>query len=168
MMCGHYAARAGMHGGDSDSGPVVNLRVESDEVDEAQLTYRTAFHVTVPPGRSGRERWDTSWTTGWRSGYPKTPGRSCAAESDPTVWIPAATAQGSIDPVGELRARRGAAAGSETVRLPRPVFDYVVVHELCHLKRRDHSPEFWALVKRLMPEYEERKAWLEAHEVAVG
>jgi len=53
-------------------------------------------------------------------------------------------------------------------RVPKPVFEYVLVHELCHLRHRHHSPEFWALVKRVLPDYEERKRWLEAHEVRVG
>ena len=37
--------------------------------------------------------------------------------------------------------------------LPRDLADYVVVHELCHLKECNHSPRFWALVAKEMPEY---------------
>lgn len=44
-------------------------------------------------------------------------------------------------------------------RVPKPVFEYVVVHELCHLQHRDHSAAFWALVKRVLPDYPEYKAW---------
>lgn len=36
----------------------------------------------------------------------------------------------------------------ELARMPRFVLDYVIVHELAHLVRADHSPEFWALVNR--------------------
>jgi hypothetical protein len=53
-------------------------------------------------------------------------------------------------------------------RVPKAVFEYVVVHELCHLRHRDHSQEFWALVKRVLPGFEERKAWLAEHEVRLG
>jgi predicted metal-dependent hydrolase len=52
--------------------------------------------------------------------------------------------------------------------VPKPVFEYVVVHEVCHLEHRDHSPAFWALVKRVVPDYQERKEWLEEHEVRLG
>lgn len=37
------------------------------------------------------------------------------------------------------------------------VADYVIAHELCHLKQMDHSPKFWALVGELIPEYQELK-----------
>jgi len=43
---------------------------------------------------------------------------------------------------------------------PVDVIDYVVVHELCHLTRRDHSPAFWALVARWRPDWRERRLWL--------
>lgn len=43
---------------------------------------------------------------------------------------------------------------------PPAVLDYVVVHELCHLKQMNHSPEFWAEVAAVLPEYEKEKKWL--------
>lgn len=46
------------------------------------------------------------------------------------------------------------------VMAPEPVCDYVVIHELCHLKYLDHSPRFWNLVERICPDYEQYKKWL--------
>ena len=46
------------------------------------------------------------------------------------------------------------------MQLPPPVIDYVVVHELSHLKMPDHSPEFWREVRRVMPDYELHRRWL--------
>ena len=36
---------------------------------------------------------------------------------------------------------------------PQECIDYVIIHELCHLRYMDHSPEFWELVSRFCPEW---------------
>lgn len=47
--------------------------------------------------------------------------------------------------------------------VPTEVLDYVVVHELCHRKEMNHSPQFWAEVRKVLPDYEKRKSWLKEH-----
>ena len=48
------------------------------------------------------------------------------------------------------------------VRMPDAVRDYVLIHELMHLKRMDHSPKFWKLVAEACPDFEASRAWLRA------
>ena len=43
---------------------------------------------------------------------------------------------------------------------PEIIRDYVVVHELCHLKEMNHSKKFWAEVANVMPEYKIYEKWL--------
>ena len=43
---------------------------------------------------------------------------------------------------------------------PEEIRDYVVIHELCHRKHLNHSPEFWAEVQRYCPDYRVCKKWL--------
>mgnify|MGYP003625567267 CR=1 FL=1 len=43
---------------------------------------------------------------------------------------------------------------------PNRMVDYVVIHELCHLIRHDHSPAFWKEMSRCMPGYESCRVWL--------
>jgi hypothetical protein len=47
--------------------------------------------------------------------------------------------------------------------MPRPVCDYVLVHELMHLRRMDHSPAYWRLVAEACPDYRAARDWLRRH-----
>jgi predicted metal-dependent hydrolase len=49
------------------------------------------------------------------------------------------------------------------VLMPSWVRDYVLLHELMHLKRLDHSPRFWKLVAAACPNYQQARAWLGAN-----
>ncbi|MEM4255330.1 MAG: SprT family zinc-dependent metalloprotease [Candidatus Norongarragalinales archaeon] len=46
------------------------------------------------------------------------------------------------------------------IMAPPSVIDYVIIHELAHLKEKNHTKEFWELVKNAMPNYEEKREWL--------
>jgi predicted metal-dependent hydrolase len=46
---------------------------------------------------------------------------------------------------------------------PFEVLDYVVVHELCHLREPNHSPRFWRLVASRRPGWPRQRDWLTAH-----
>ncbi|MCK9392139.1 MAG: M48 family metallopeptidase [Syntrophales bacterium] len=43
---------------------------------------------------------------------------------------------------------------------PPPVIDYVVIHELAHIREKNHSPHFWALVGKICPDYRNQRRWL--------
>jgi predicted metal-dependent hydrolase len=61
---------------------------------------------------------------------------------------------GSCTPKGEVQYNW------RIIMAPNSVCDYVVVHELCHLIQHDHSPKFWKLVERVVPDYDDSKGWL--------
>jgi hypothetical protein len=50
------------------------------------------------------------------------------------------------------------------VRMPAWIRDYVIIHELMHLKRMDHSPAFWSLVAAACPEHLAARCWLRDHQ----
>jgi predicted metal-dependent hydrolase len=64
---------------------------------------------------------------------------------------------GSCSPTGHI------CLNWRLVTMPRWVQDYVMYHELMHLKRMDHSRAFWRLVAQVCPDYEAARAWLRRH-----
>jgi predicted metal-dependent hydrolase len=46
------------------------------------------------------------------------------------------------------------------IMAPKSAIDYVVVHELAHIRHKNHSPTFWNLVASVMPSYKDQQRWL--------
>lgn len=54
------------------------------------------------------------------------------------------------------------------IQTPASVRDYIILHELAHLRHPNHSPAFWAEVGRVCPEYRKAEAWLKANSGGLG
>jgi predicted metal-dependent hydrolase len=72
--------------------------------------------------------------------------------------------------IGDQRSRWGSCSSRGTlsfswrlVLAPRPVLDYVVVHELCHLRHAHHRSSFWRMVENAWPLFDEHRRWLREH-----
>lgn len=61
---------------------------------------------------------------------------------------------------GSCSTRRTLSFAWRLIMSPLDVVDYVVVHELVHLRAHNHSKDFWAGVKEIMPDYKEKLEWL--------
>ncbi len=46
------------------------------------------------------------------------------------------------------------------LKAPEDVIDYIILHELCHLKIKEHSHHYWDHIRRCMPNYQEKIEWL--------
>jgi predicted metal-dependent hydrolase len=51
----------------------------------------------------------------------------------------------------------------QSILLPPRIIDYIVVHELVHLREPHHTPAFWRAVERALPDWEARRRWLAEH-----
>lgn len=143
----------------------------ADRLDEARAREQA-------PDRLGLADWDGAWLAGQRLVAP--PG-------DMTSWY----RRVARDRVGEAlslhgerlgisgwsririadqRSRWGSCSTSGTLSFswrlvvaPASVLDYVVVHELCHIREPNHSRSFWRLVAEADPGWRSADAWLSRH-----
>jgi predicted metal-dependent hydrolase len=76
--------------------------------------------------------------------------------------------------VRNQRSRWGSCSRDGTIALnwrllqmPTTVCDYVLLHELMHLREPNHSPRFWAQVASVCPDYAQARAWLRAEGLAL-
>lgn len=65
------------------------------------------------------------------------------------------------------RSRYGSCSATDKLSLtwrlvmaPYPVMDYVILHELAHIKVKNHSKEFWDFLSTLVPDYKQKRRWL--------
>lgn len=95
--------------------------------------------------------------------------RLAAIEFPPRVFELAATHQLTVRRV-TVRSRWGSCSRQGTVSLnwrliqaPAFVRDYLILHELMHLRQMNHSARFWREVQRVCPEYHAAERWLKQH-----
>ncbi len=72
--------------------------------------------------------------------------------------------------VRNQRTRWGSCSGGRNLTLnwrlihtPAFVRDYLILHELMHLREMNHSPRFWRCVEQVCPTYREAEIWLKKH-----
>ena len=61
---------------------------------------------------------------------------------------------------GSCSAKRNINLNLRLMMTPDAAIDYVIIHELCHLRHLNHSPAFWRLVGSRCPDYQLWRAWL--------
>jgi len=64
---------------------------------------------------------------------------------------------------GSCSSKRNLNFSYRLILAPKEAVDYVIVHELCHLRQMNHSKKFWDEVGKIMPNYKLQEKWLKQH-----
>ena len=69
---------------------------------------------------------------------------------------------------GSCSSQKNINLSSRLLFAPKKILDYVIIHELAHLKEMNHSPKYWSIVEKIMPDYRQYEKWLKVkgHELA--
>jgi predicted metal-dependent hydrolase len=62
--------------------------------------------------------------------------------------------------LGSCSARNKISLTWRLIMAPYPVIDYVVLHELAHVKEKNHSKQFWDFLETMLPDYRQHRLWL--------
>lgn len=140
---------------------------EQADLRSSRVVFARHFHVSVPTGldAAARRQLVKDKLEGWyrrqvvvetqrliqqhavRHGLHP---RRIAVRDQKTRW-------GSCGPRGDININW------RLILAPPAALEYVVVHELCHLRHRNHAKPFWALVEDHLPHYLEQRRWLKEH-----
>lgn len=74
--------------------------------------------------------------------------------------------------IKDLKSKRWSCTRSQKIvlnlkllHIPKKFLDYVIIHEACHLKEKNHSKKFWSLVESFLPNYKETKKELKKYKL---
>ena len=92
----------------------------------------------------------TNLTTGSRFEIPRFRYSNLAVKNQSTLW-------------GRCTRKHTLKFDWKLAMLPVEVIKYIIIHELTHVKKMNHSSVFWGEVEKIMPEYKECRRWLDRH-----
>jgi predicted metal-dependent hydrolase len=161
---------------------VVPVRTSQDEIDRLLFEHRVWLEreLAKPPKtfHLGLQRDDVVWIGGLALPAPALPSLdewyreqartevTRAAEREAMrleVTYTRVTIRDQLTRWGSCSKGGALSFNWRLILAPPAILNYVVVHELCHRIRHDHSREFWACVAAARPTYEEERAWLADH-----
>jgi len=153
-------------------GRMMMLNVERGKERDVSIHFRNRFHIKVPEW-IGDEAYDYIVEDALRLWLRK------RAREDAKLIYDQYKAQTGLKPkalrVRDQKHHWGLCGKDGTIHInwnlifsPKPVMEYAVVHEMCHLRYRNHSEDFWGLVEAILPDYQKRKHWLDKNEHMLG
>ncbi len=84
------------------------------------------------------------------------------------LWHNGLTLRGQKTRWGSCSRKGKLSLNWKLIMTPEPVIDYIIIHELAHLREMNHSKRFWKLVAEHCAGWRERRRWLKEHECYLG
>lgn len=149
----------------------MTLTVRRTDSERALVTYRNGFIVDLPHWiGDGPDRLVASELRHWLKQRARRDVKGIAAAIGKKHGLTPrsirvaefANGWGSCGPEGNVLINW------HLIFAPMKVLEYVVAHELAHLRVRSHGQEFWCLVGQLKPDHEAAKAWLDKHQATLS
>lgn len=144
------------------------LVIREDDIPRPRVEVRDGLLVSVPRGLTdeGRERTVALAVRAWAQGELLAESRRLAKDLAGRLGMTVAdvrlsrarTRWGSCNAKGVIRVNAALAA------TPLDILEYLVAHEVAHLRWRNHGPRFYAALARLIPDWAERRHRLRAFE----
>lgn len=140
------------------------LKAENDAADDIQFQFTgDRFHLKTPDFDSEQERVEAVRDT-VRQWYKRQAGQKLSERVH--KYAEELGQQPELIEVKDY-AKTWGKCKEKKIRLnwrlilaPRKIQDYVIVHELTHMRVPNHSPSFWNVVGSILPDYEKRREWL--------
>ena len=143
------------------------LTVGSTRLKKIKIEFNNGFNVLVPVTLTG-----TDFDQEIREGLIRWMKKRALVEAD--VYVQRHADRMKLFPrsvrIKNQTSRWGSCGINDDINLnwllilaPTEVFEYVVVHELCHIQVRNHSADFWRLVAAQLPNYKQQKIWLKTY-----
>lgn len=148
-------------------GRKMSLTVRRTDSERAAVTYRNGFIVDLPHwAGDDTDQLVASELKHWLKQRARRDVQETAADYGRRFGLIARSIR-----VGEMAHGWGSCGPEGNVLInwhlifaPRKVLEYVIVHELAHLRVRSHGPEFWAMLGHFVPNFEQARSWLERHQ----
>ena len=161
---------------------VVPRRTPQEDIDRLLLEHRAWLEreLAKPPKtfHLGLQREDVVWIGGLALPAPRLPSLELWYREQARVEVTGAvereaqrlevtymsvTIRDQLTRWGSCSKKGALSFNWRLILAPPAILTYVVVHELCHRIRHDHSAEFWETVAAARPTYAEERDWLAEH-----
>lgn len=144
------------------------LDVRNAAVETVSISCRSKFHVLVPEALDGKERLEKIQDAFnvWLRDRALRDARRFGRVHEKGLGVKA-----SAFKLSDSKERWGLCGKDGVIRIhwrliqaPTAAMEYVVAHEVAHLIHRNHEPEFWTVLSKMIPNWKERKMMLERWE----